>query len=206
MPDIYDKLFDRIIANQYHPNTHLKEEELAKEFNVSRTPVREALRMLEHDGLVKILPKKGTIVSGFTVDDVEEIYEIRKALEILALKSAIPSLSIQGLIRIRKELQEIENETDYRIHAEFDAKFHNYFIDASANKRLIGVLGQMMRLIRRFRNIGFKDPVLRKSAYNYHFDLINALCVRDSNAAVTILTEHLDESKIHSISHLIMNT
>ena len=89
MQIIYNTLFERIISGEYKTETILKEEELAKEFKVSRTPVRDALKLLEFDGLIKIQPKKGNLVLGFSIDDAEEIYDIRKALEVLALKKAI---------------------------------------------------------------------------------------------------------------------
>lgn len=206
MQIIYNTLFERIISGEYKSNTFLKEEALAKEFKVSRTPVRDALKFLEFDGLIKIQPKKGNLVLGFSIDDAEEIYDIRKALEVLALKKAISKLSIQDLLMLKKELLEIEKDNNYEAHADFDARLHDYFIQASGNKRLISVLNQMLRLLQRFRTLGFRDAGLKKSAISDHLKLIDALCMRDWNASIKILEEHLEESKRNAISHIVNST
>jgi DNA-binding GntR family transcriptional regulator len=203
MPHIYALLFDRIISGEYPPNTRLKEEELAQQFNVSRTPIRVTLRQLEQDGLVEILPKRGARVVGFTVDDVEEVYDIRKSLEIQALKTSASHLSIQGLLEIRAKLQEVSRVDDERVHEEIDARVHNYFIQASGKRRLISILNQMFRLIQRFRELGFEDPSLRKSAYEAHLALIDAICLRDVNKAADILADHIEQSKQHAVSYIV---
>jgi DNA-binding GntR family transcriptional regulator len=98
---IYETLFNKIIHGDYPINARLREKELAVSHKVSRTPVREALRDLEKDGLIEMLSNRDTRVVGLTVDDVEEIFHIRKVLEILALRFAIHNLSLEGLQVIR---------------------------------------------------------------------------------------------------------
>jgi DNA-binding GntR family transcriptional regulator len=203
MSGIYATLFDRIIDGEYKAGVRLKEEALASEFAVSRTPVREALRQLAQDGLVEILPKRGAKVLGFTVDDVEEIYDIRKSLEIQALRSSAQYLSIQGLKELRVELQELAKSPDYHRHQEMDAKLHNYFIEASGKKRLISILQQMFRLIQQFRELGFKDSEVRDAASQAHFSLVDALSVRDLAKAEKILETHIEESKKNAISLIV---
>ena len=203
MADVYATLFERIIAGRYKADTRLKEEELAEEFGISRTPVREALRQLAQDGLVQILPKRGTRVIGFTVDDVEEIYEIRKSLEVQALHSSIPFLSIQGLKSIRDELLALADTNDPHLHEAVDAKLHNYFIESSGKKRLINLLSQMFRLIQRFRDLGFSDPQVRKAALRAHLDLLDALSMRDLDKAEQMLKTHIDESKKNAVSLIL---
>jgi DNA-binding GntR family transcriptional regulator len=203
MPRIYAVLFDRIVSGEYPPNTRLKEEELATQFDVSRTPVRVTLRQLEQDGLVEILPKRGARVVGFSVDDVEEVYDIRKSLEIQALKTSAAHLNIQGLIEIRSKLNEISRTSDQKQHEEVDAQIHNYFIQASGKKRLISILNQMFRLIQRFRELGFEDQDLRKSAYEAHLALIDAICLRDVNKATEILADHIETSKSNAVSLIV---
>jgi len=156
MSAIYATLFDEIISGRYEPETRVKEEDLAAQFEVSRTPVREALRQLEQDGLVQILPKRHTKIIGFTVDDVEEIYDIRKVLEQQAMSNSAAHLSIQGLKEIRMAIQDIAHSPDSQKHVQMDARLHDYFIEASRKRRLIAILHQMSRLIQRFRELGFK--------------------------------------------------
>ena len=104
MDGVYSSLFDRIIGGDFEPGDHLKEQAIADELGVSRTPVREAVRELVEDGLVDLLPKRGARVVGFTVDDVEEIYNIRLSLELLALKYAEHRVSLQRLKEIRADI------------------------------------------------------------------------------------------------------
>ena len=203
MPQIYAVLFDRIVSGEYPSNTRLKEEELADQFGVSRTPIRLTLRQLEQDGLIEILPNRGARVVGFTVDDVEEVYDIRKSLEIQALKTSAPHLNIQGLLEIRTKLQEVSRINDEKVHEEIDAQVHNYFIQASGKRRLISILNQMFRLIQRFRELGFEDLNLRESAYEAHLALIDAICLRDVNKAVEILADHIEQSKLHAVSLIV---
>jgi DNA-binding GntR family transcriptional regulator len=203
MPHIYAVLFDGIVTGEYPPNTRLKEEELAQKFDVSRTPIRITLRQLEQDGLVEIMPKRGARVVGFTVDDVEEVYDIRKSLEIQALKTSAYHLNIQGLLEIRAKMEKISQTSDPRQHEEIDAQVHNYFIQASGKRRLISILGQMFRLIQRFRELGFEDPGLRQSAAEAHIALIDAICLRDVDKAAEILADHIDQSKIQAVSLIV---
>ena len=203
MQQTYTILFDRIIAGEYNPDTRLKEEALAQEFGVSRTPIREVLRQLEQDGLVEILQNKGARIIGFTADDVEEIYEIRKSLELLCLDVAVPVLSIDALMTIRREIVGNLNVHDFAVHTALDAKLHNYFIEASNKRRLISMLKQLFRLIQSFRELGFQDPKVRETAEKEHLNLIDALCIRDLTAAKDILARHIQTSTRTAISHLM---
>jgi DNA-binding GntR family transcriptional regulator len=181
----------------------LKEEDLAQQFDVSRTPIRVTLRQLEQDGLVEIMPKRGARVVGFSVDDVEEVYDIRKSLEIQALKTAAPHLNIQGLLEIRTKMGDISRTSDPKLHEGIDAQVHNYFIQASGKRRLISILDQMFRLIQRFRELGFEDPDLRESAAEAHLALIDAICLRDVDKASVILADHIDVSKNNAVTLIV---
>jgi DNA-binding GntR family transcriptional regulator len=206
MTDIYAVLFDRMVEGEYGADYRLKEESLAAEFKASRTPVREALRQLAQDGLVEILPRRGARVVGFTVDDVEEIYDIRKSLEVLALRSSLPHLGIQGLKALRERIVAVSRTDDFREHQKADALLHEYFIEASGRRRLIAILRQMSRLIRQFRELGFRDPSIRERASEAHLALVEALSVRDLAGAEDILTRHIDESKNNAISRIVRGT
>jgi DNA-binding GntR family transcriptional regulator len=203
MIDVYALLFDRMIGGKYPADHRLKEESLAAEFGVSRTPVREALRQLAQDGLVQILPRRGARVVGFTVDDVEEIYDIRATLELLALRHALPRLGIQGLKALREALVEVSRSEDPEEHQRVDARLHDYFIEASPRRRLASILRQASRLIRRFRDLGFRDPAIRARALEAHLSLVDALSVRDLAAAEQVLSRHIEESKKNAISSIV---
>lgn len=203
MNNIYDILFNRILRGYYLPGTKLKEEVLAKEFNTSRTPIREILNQLTQDGLVLKEQKKGARVIGFSADDVEEVYQIRKALEVEALKYSVPFLSIQGLKDIRSDLLKLQDSDDISAYEKVDAVLHNYFVQGSGKTRLVRILEQLYRLIHEFRCLGFKSPETREIFIRTHLALTDALILRDIDSAVKILEDHLDDSKNTAIRNLL---
>jgi DNA-binding GntR family transcriptional regulator len=200
---IYEILFNKIIHGEYAPNARLREEELADAYQVSRTPVREVLRDLEKDGLIEVLPSRETRVLGLSADDVEEVYEIRKALEILALRSSIQNLSIKGLQEIRSEVSRIAGSDDYMEHERVDARLHSFILEASNKKRLLAILRQMIRLLRRFRQLGFKNESMRAQATHDHLELIDALMFRDLAKAEEILQRHIERIKLNAIETIV---
>jgi DNA-binding GntR family transcriptional regulator len=193
--EMYTELFDRIIKNKYPPNTWLREDEIAGEFSMSRTPVRDVLRLLEKDGLIRIIPNRGAQVYAFTVDDLEDIYEIRRVLESLALEYAVPALSIHGLMDIRNRIEEAKNSEDYRLITEIDTQLHNYYIESSNRRRLIDMLNHLTRLMNTFRELGFQDEHVRLSTYEEHLQLIDAICIRDVAQAKRLCEEHIRNTK-----------
>lgn len=195
MNEIYTTLFNRIIKGEFPANTRLKEDELAEEFKVSRTPIRETLRLLQQDGLIEILPNRGARVYGFTVDDLEDIYEIRRVLEVLALDFAVPSMSINGLVELREAIEASRDVDDADNHAALDARLHGYIIESSRRRRLINMLNQLFHLMQTFRELGFRDMQVQKSTYEEHLELIDALSVRDISVAKEVLTRHIRNSK-----------
>jgi DNA-binding GntR family transcriptional regulator len=203
MKHIYNTLFNRIVNGVYGVDTWLREDSLAEEFHISRTPIREMLRQLEQDGLVQIIPKRGAKILPFTADDVDEIFEIRKSLELLALQIAAPSLCIDGLKDIHTRIQEIKYSEDSRRHTEIDASLHRYFIESSGRRRIISMLDNIFRLTQSFRELGFKDKEVRRLAAEEHLAFIDALLARDMENAKKILNEHLQNSKVRILSKII---
>jgi DNA-binding GntR family transcriptional regulator len=204
--EIYSTLFDRIINGKIPPNTRLREDELAEEFHVSRTPIREVLRLLEQDDLIEITPKRGAKVYPFTVDDVEDIFEIRRVLEVLALEYAVPSLSIHKILELKDLVEKTKDTEDNVKLAEVDSAVHRYFIESSKRRRLINMLSELSRLLSSFRELGFLEKDVRQKTYEEHIELINALYTRDFDRAKGALEMHIRNSKIrvlHNIYHRV---
>lgn len=193
--EIYTSLFNRIMKKTFPPDSWLKEDQLAEEYNVSRTPVREVLRSLEQDGLVQIISNRGARVLAFTADDLDLIFEIRRVLEVLALEYAAPSLSIQTLGEIRNAIAASRDREDYAVHAALDARLHQYLIESSGQRRLINMLKQLFHILQTFREIGFEEQEVRTTTYAEHLELLDALIVRDSVAAKELLARHIKNSK-----------
>jgi DNA-binding GntR family transcriptional regulator len=202
MFDIYSVIFDKIIEGEYPPNTRLKEEVLSEEFKISRTPIRAVLVQLEQDGLIQITANKGARVLPFTADEIEEIYEIRKVLELLCLEISAPILSMQKLLELKKEMLNSVDKQDIKIHTELDAKLHNYIIVSTGKKRLINNLGQLFRLIQRFRSLGFMQKETKESTIREHIEILDALCMRNTVLAKELMMKHIDNSKIIALGQL----
>ncbi len=193
--DLYTKLFDRIVRGSYAAGTWLREDSIAEEFGVSRTPVRDALRQLAQDGLVEALPKRGSRSLGFTVDDLEEAFGIRRNLELLALERAIPTLKLDRLMDIRARIDALGDSDDASCHAELDNQFHTMIMNAADGKRLPIMLKSLYRIMASFRELGFADAEVRQKARAEHLAVIDKLIARDAGGAEVLLREHIDATK-----------
>jgi len=203
MVDVYSTLFNRIVLGEYPAGIRLKEESLAIEFNISRTPVRSVLQQLEQDGLIQILRNKGAVVLPFSADEVDEIYEIRKSLELLCLEISAPILSVRKLIELKKRLLENVNNEDIQMQTDLDAEIHAYIINSTGKKRLINMLNQLFRFIQSFRSLGFMDPETKESTLKEHLEILDTMCRRDTALAKELMRKHIDNSKIIALSHLL---
>ena len=202
MEDIYSVLFDKIISGEYPAGTRLKQEDLAKEFSISRTPIRVVLQQLDQDGLVKLSPNKGAVVLPFTADEIEEIFEIRKTLELLCLDIAVPSLQIHRLLEIKAAMLQSQQNNNLKELIDLDADLHSYILHSTGKKRLIQMLNQLFRLLQRFRSLGYSEKELKENAIREHVEIIDALCTRDTEKAKALMKTHIENSKINALLHL----
>ena len=181
----------------------LKEAELAAEFGVSRTPIREVLQLLSQDGLTDILPNRGATVTSLTPDDIEEIYEIRKALELLALDFSISRMNLEDLKGLRGRILEDswrENSGakpyDRLLSvAAIDQELHRFIVSSSGKQRIIDMVNRLLRIVQHIRFIGFGNAVLSKKVTQEHLGIIDALTLRDLNESQRLLADHLTKSK-----------
>lgn len=192
------KLRDAILNGELRPGEHLVEADLARRLEVSRGPVREAIRMLADQGLVDKLPRRGTRVSGFSEPDAEEIYSLRELLEVFAVDRILRRGAVDGVI------EELETVTD-RMRAaakdgnlpEFmdrDHEFHTKLIRHSGHQRLRmlwEVLSPQVRRLMVFNERLFGD--LHTSA-EIHTPILRALRKRDPGAAAAAVRTHVRES------------
>jgi len=200
--DICEALLKRIIAGGMSAGERLKEIALAEEFGVSRTPVREALRQLEQDGLVEIIPGQGAKVVPLTADDIEDVYDIRLSLELLALDIAGTGLRLQRLKEIADLMRQFAGERDYRKHAEIDRSLHDYLVQSTGRRYLIAMYSQTGRLMQRFRSLGFREPEVLARATREHLEFIEAVLVRNLDRAREVMRDHIENSKLCALAQL----
>lgn len=191
---VYNTIRDRILSGDYHENEELKENTIATELGVSRTPVREALRKLELEGLVNIIPNKGAYVTGITKKDIHDIYMIRSYLEGLCAKLACENITNAQI----EALEEILYLTDFharRSHfdqiVELDNKFHDLLYKASGSKILNHVLSDFHQYVERVRKITLSRPYRAEKSSKEHAAIVEALKKRDGQLAETLAHEHM---------------
>lgn len=195
---VFDVLMNAIMQGQLSPGERLLEVQLADEMGVSRTPVREAIRRLELEGFVVMVPRKGAYVAGLSIDDVESVYEIRTALETLAVRLAaqrMETADYEQLDELAGKMQQTWQEGDVDNWVNLDARFHELLYTFSRNERLISMMSNIMEQLSRYRIISLANVEVRQNSLNEHQTLIEALKRRDSDAAADAAAHHIENTK-----------
>jgi len=195
---VYKVIRNDILNNQIPPGGRLVETQLAKQINTSRTPVREALHMLEMEGLLEPIPRVGYRVKQIEWDEVEEICEIRKVNETLVARWAIERITPKELQALEKNLVMSEatiKKGNPRAFVERDAEFHEILVRASGSKRLLELCQLLRRHMLRYRieSIFSEENVLR--AINGHKAIVAPLKQKDIEGVERAIEQHLEQSK-----------
>ncbi len=195
---VFEALMDAIMLGQLSPGERLLEVQLADEMGVSRTPVREAIRRLELEGFVVMVPRKGAYVAGLSIQDVESVYEIRTALECLAVDLAAKRMTDEDLTELEAlsdELHDTWQSGNVENWAILDSHFHESLYKFSRNERLGLVMANIMEQLSRYRIICLANASVRENSLAEHRKLITALKARDCEAAKIAATEHIQNTK-----------
>lgn len=191
---VFNKLREDILSGQYHENEELRENTIGQELGVSRTPVREALRQLELEGLVTMIPNKGAYVTGITSKDIHDIYIIRSYLEGLCARWACENIT-EAQIEALEEVLYLSDFHARRSHheqlVELDNKFHDLIYKASGSKILDHVLSDFHRYVERIRKITLAVPDRASKSSQEHAAILDAIRKRDGNLAEELAHEHI---------------
>ncbi len=195
---VYEQLKHQILIGKITPGTRMMEVELADEMGVSRTPVREAIRKLEKEGLVTIEPRRGAYASEISVKDLVDVLEVRENLEGFAAALAAARMSeseIDELNQITKGYSEAiqNNQTEEMIH--FDELFHRYIVECSGNKTLIQLSKTVQELALRFRYLYYDDFSRYENMPTEHKEIIDAIKSGDEVMARNIADKHVKKLK-----------
>jgi DNA-binding GntR family transcriptional regulator len=199
---LYSRILRKIATRELAPGQHLVEEELAQLFKTSRTPIREALFKLEQDGLVQKTRNQGARVAAFTPDDIEEIYEIRKALECLATRNAVNNLKLNDLFEFERELEELRKKTGadwYQRLYDIDLRLHESIVSHSGNQRLISYLDKLALLINSVRLLSDSFEHHARIGIDEHLGIVRALMQRNTELAERLIGEHIDAARGRAI-------
>lgn len=197
----YHKIKFNILASYFSPGQVLKEADLAKRLKMSRTPIREALRKLAHEGLLKNIPNKGVLVKELSLQDIMEIDQVREFLEGPAARLAADKINITKLEKIERSLkrliQNIPGPAEFERFVEVDLEFHLLIAQTIGNGRLEAIVANLMEIISQVRKTRTAKR-LRESVREL-LDIISALKVKDGIRAETLIRAHIVSARKSSI-------
>ncbi len=199
---IYEQLRSALLSGQYLPGTWLREEQLAAEYAASRTPVREALRRLESDGLVEIVPRRGVLVVDLALEDLDEVYDIRSALETLAATRSIGRISSSELSAARAILDVARAATergDVPGAVAANDHFHQVVYRASHSPRLWAQIAGLGDVVQRYRFASLSVPHRAAAVVSEHAALLQAIEQGDEHHVRQLMAEHIEHARMAAI-------
>ncbi|WP_432406131.1 GntR family transcriptional regulator [Wukongibacter sp. M2B1] len=195
---IFEKIREDIMMGKYVSGEKIVEAKLAEEFGVSRTPVREALKQLELDGLVDNIPNRGVMVKGISKQDIDDIFAIRIAIEGIAVKWAIERMDDGDLEKLKEIFELMEFYTfkkDLDKIAELNTKFHEFIYNATKSRYLEHVLKDFQFFMKTTRYKSLRSPGRLDSALNEHREVLEAFIQKDIDRAVKAILRHVNNSR-----------
>lgn len=191
---VFHKIRDDILSGKYKENTELKEVAIGRELGVSRTPVREALRQLELEGLVQIIPNRGAFVTGIQAKDVHDIYMIRARLEGLCAQWACEHITKEQMDAMEENvyLAEFhEQKGNMEQMAELDNQFHSILYESGNSKMLEHLLIDYHQYVMRIRQKTLSTPERAAESNREHRGIMEAIRARDAVLAERLASEHM---------------
>lgn len=195
---VFNTLRDAILKGELEPGEHLMEVQLAGKLGVSRTPIREAIRQLQAEGLVVMTPRKGAVVAEITKEDLTDVLEVRKTLEKFAVELACINISedeLKSLHQCHDIFKSALEQKDLTDIANKDEGFHDVIYSATRNKRLIQILNNLREQIYRYRLEYIKDDEKWFTLIDEHDKLIRAIEEKDVETAKDVIEAHINNQE-----------
>ncbi len=194
---VYEKIREDILSGRYVQNTELKEAAIGAELGISRTPVREALRQLELEGLVKIIPNRGAFVNRITAKDVQDIYVIRPMLEGLCARWATEHITQEQMDALEETLYLTEYHTRKghldKLH-ELDSQFHEQLYEASGSRILTHVLSDFHDYVKMVRKASIASENRSVRTTEEHRAIFEAIREKDADKAEELAVRHVQRT------------
>ena len=201
----YDVLKKAIITGEIPAGERIVETDYADRLHISRTPLREALRKLERDGLVEYVMRRGVVVRAFTIEDIEQIYTIRNALEMLTLPAIINNATPADIASLRDKLAQmdvLQAQEDFEALSLMARAFHSELTTISGQKRILRVIESQDEYIRRFSAMSIKHENRRESAHQEHYKLVEYVEQKKLDEFTTLMKAHIERSKENCLAAL----
>ena len=201
---VFNKLREDILSGKYEDYEELREVAISEEMGVSRTPVREAFRQLELEGLIQIIPNKGAYVTGITEKDVKDIYMIRSLLEGLCARWATKNIT-------KEQLEELEENVylasfharkgHYEQLAQLDNRFHDVLYEACNSKMLEHLLKEYHQYVARVRKKTLSNVIRGKKSNEEHEGIMEAIKAGDADLAEQLANRHMINAYENMVKH-----
>ena len=194
----YEVLKHAIITGEIPAGERIVETDYADRLHISRTPLREALRKLERDGLVEYVLRRGVVVRAFTIADVEEIYTIRNALEMLTLPAIIANATEEDIASMRAQLREMDDliaAKDYESLSPITRAFHRQMTNLCGQNRILRVIEGQDEFITRFSAMAIRQEDKLLAAQAEHYALVDLIEKRDLAGFQDLTARHINRSK-----------
>lgn len=205
---VLEAIREAIINGTLKPRERLMEIQLAEELGVSRTPIREALRKLEMEGFIVMVPRKGAYVADLSFKDIADVFEIRSALEGLAASLAAERITEEELDEMERclvEKAEAIATNDIEKLVRVDTKFHDTIYKASRNERLSNIINNLREQIQRYRATTLAYPGRMQESLDEHRAIVEALQARDTKLARQLAGEHIENAENSMIESIKMD-
>lgn len=205
---VFNTLRQAILTGELKPGERLMEIHLADRLGVSRTPIREAMRKLELEGLVVMIPRKGAQVARITEKNLKDVLEVRRALDMLAVKLACDRMDDETKKELRKACDEfatvIQNNNTKDI-TEADVRFHDVILKSTGNDRLIQLVNNLAEQMYRYRLEYIKDSSYHNRLVKEHEAIYDAIMNSEKEKAAEAVVIHIDNQERTIIEHLHLN-
>ncbi len=191
---VYDHLREEILAGRLQPGAELAEVALSEQLGVSRGPIRDAIGRLAAEGLVTVRPRRGAVVRLLSKDEFLELYQVREALEIMAVRLAVPRLGADDFAALQGLIDTMGKHAERGEVAEFfeaNVAFHAHLLEASGNRKLQELYGQLLGQMGRYRmrSLTLRGNLQRSVAE--HAAILRAAKRGDTERAAHLMSEHI---------------
>ncbi len=203
---VYNKLKKDILDGKFPPGSSMVERKLCDIYNVSRSPIRNALQRLVRDGLVAFIPGKGMIVPEITIEDIFEIYDMMELFQIYAIRRSAGKMNKVSLNTLENILLNIRTSLDQENipgAIQWDVKFHEFLVTLSGSTRLKQFHDQIHNQIERFLSYTLEDTQLAERSYLEHRNIYNCLAEGDLDGAEDAISQHYSNTKQYYINRLL---
>lgn len=195
---IVDFIKDSIVTGRLKPGERVPEQEIAENFGISRTPIREAFRQLESEGFITVTPRKGAVVSPITDKDVSEFYAIKSLLEGYAARTACSKLTpkeIKRLETLNANMVKCAERSDFKGFFKLDNQFHDTFIKACGNDKLFNLIHHLVQQFERFRMTALSLPGRMQESIKQHSQIVEGFKTNNIGIVESLVRDNAEKGR-----------